>query len=166
MPFEAPSIAAIDTDGDGVADLEEVRAGTFTLELAGGDYDTWAGNFAKADLGDPGADYDGDGVDNLIEYALGGSPIKSDAASSHPVFQLVEDYFFYVHNERTDDLSLTYTVEWTEDLVNAGGVMGWETDSVEFVDESVFSDVFKTVTNRIPVDGKDQQFIHLKIEQE
>jgi len=166
MPFEAPSIAALDTDGDGVTDLEEVRAGTPALALAGGDYDTWAGNFAKADLGEPGADYDGDGVDNLMEYALGGSPIKSDAASSHPVFQLVENYFVHVHNERTDDTSLTYTVQWTDDLVNAGGVMGWETDGVEFVDESAFSDVLKAVTNQIPTLGKDQQFIRVKIEQE
>jgi hypothetical protein len=71
-----------------------------------------------------------------------------------------------VHNERTDDPSLTYTVEWTDDLVNAGGVMGWETGGVEPVSEFVFSDVLKTVTNRIPTLGKDQQFIHLKIEQE
>ena len=164
MSFEAPSIAAIDTDGDGVADLEEVRAGTPALELELGDYDTWAGNFAKADLSDPTADYDGDALENLMEYALGGSPIKSDAALSHPVFQLFENYF--VHVERTDDPSLTYTVEWTDDLVNTGGVMGWETDGVEFVSEFEFSDVLKTVTNQIPVDGKDQQFIRLKIEQE
>jgi len=37
---------------------------------------------------------------------------------------------------------------------------------VEFVDESVHSNVLKTVTNRIPSSGKDQQFIRLKIEQE
>jgi hypothetical protein len=133
------------------------------LELGLGDYDTWAGNFAGADLSDPTGDFDGDGVANLMEYALGGSPIKSDAALSHPDFQLFENYF--VHSERTDDPSLTYTVEWTDDLVNAGGVMGWRTRNVESVSESVFSNVLKTVTNQIPVDGKDQQFIRLKIEQ-
>ena len=102
---------------------------------------------------------------NLLEYALGGNPTHNDAAAVRPVFQLANDYFIHTHNERTDDPSLTYTVEWTDDLVNAGGIMGWATDGVEFVEESVFSNVLKTVTNQIPTLGKDQQFIHLKIEQ-
>ena len=135
------------------------------LEFGLGDYVTWAGNFAGADLSDPTADFDGDGVANLMEYALGGNPTHNDAAAVRPVFQLANDYFIHTHNERTDDPSLTYTVEWTDDLVNAGGIMGWATDGVEFVEESVFSNVLKTVTNQIPTLGKDQQFIHLKIEQ-
>ena len=138
------------------------------LEFGLGDYGRWAGNFAGSDLNDSAADFDGDGVANLMEYALGGNPTDKDAATScGPIFQLIERLCCpRTHNERTDDPSLTYTVEWTDDLVNASGVMGWESDGVEFVDESVHSNVLKTVTNRIPSSGKDQQFIRLKIEQE
>mgnify|MGYP000187851737 FL=1 len=136
------------------------------LEFGLGDYGRWAGNFAGSDLNDSAADFDGDGVANLIEYALGGNPTDKDAATVRPDFQLSNDYVIHTHNERTDDPSLTYTVECTDDLVNASGVMGWESDGVEFVEESAFSNVFKTVTNRIPSSGKDQQFIRLKIEKE
>ena len=136
------------------------------LEFGLGDYGTWAGNFTGSDLNDSAADFDGDGVANLMEYALGGNPTDKDAATVRPDFQLSNDYVIHTHNERTDDPSLTYTVEWTDDLVNASGVMGWATDGVEFVDESVHSNALKTVTNRIPSSGKDQQFIRLKIEQE
>ena len=162
MPFEAPSIAAVDTDGDGVADLEEVRAGTPILELELGDYDTWAGNFTKADLSDPTADFDGDGVENLMEYALGGSPINADAASTRPVSQRVGDYLVHVYNERTDDTSLTYTVELSTHLVSNG----WNTNGLEFVGAAGFSNIWNVVTHKVSTLGKAQQFIRLKIEQD
>jgi hypothetical protein len=162
MPFEAPSIAAVDTDGDGVADLEEVRAGTPILELELGDYDTWAGNFAKADLSDPTADFDGDGVENLMEYALGGSPINADYASVLPVFQPLENDFYYVHNERTDDSNLIYTVEMTTNLLSNG----WNTNGLEFVGTAGFSNVWNVVTHKVSTLGKDRQFIRLKIEKD
>ena len=33
-----------------------------------------------------------DGMDNLVEYALGGNPVNADAAAVLPVFQALENY--------------------------------------------------------------------------
>jgi len=132
------------------------------LELELSDYDTWAGNFAPADLSDPTGDFDGDGLDNLMEYALGGIPTNAEAASIAPVFQPLENYFFHVHNERTDDSNLTYTVELSTNLVSNG----WKTNGLEFVGAAGFSNVWNVVTHKVPTLGKDQQFIRLKIEKD
>ncbi len=90
----------------------------------------------------------------LLEYALGGS-------STHPVFQIDENHLYYVHNERTDDAALTYTVQLSTNLVSNG----WKTNGVEFVGESAFFNVWKTVTNKVPMVGNPQQFMRLKVEQ-
>jgi len=107
-------------------------------------------------------DDDSDGLENLVEYALGGNPTTNDAAAVLPVFQLLENSLVYVHNERTDDTSLKYTVLVCTNLVSDS----WKTNGVEFVDAAGFSNVWKTVTNRVSTIGKSQQFIRLKIEQE
>ena len=62
-----------------------------------------------------------------------------------PVFQSLENHFYYVHNERTDDTNLTYTIQLITNLV---------------------SNVWNVVTNKVPTLGKDQQFIRLKIEKD
>jgi hypothetical protein len=126
-------------------------------------YATWAAGWV-VDIGASTDDYDGDGLDNLMEYALGGNPTNADAAAVLPLLHSSGNDFYYTHNERTDDTSLTYTVEWSDDL----SVMSWKTDGVTFFGESAsaFPDVLKTVTNLIPTLGKDQQFIRLKIEKE
>ena len=132
------------------------------FELYHSDYDTWAGNFPGADLSDPTADYDLDGVVNLMEYALGGNPTLNDAAAVRPVFQALENHFYYVHNERTDDTNLTYTVEQSTNLLSND----WNTNGLEFIGAAGFSNVWKVVTNRISILGKDQQFVRLEVEKE
>jgi hypothetical protein len=132
--------------------------GAFELYRSG--YDTWAGNFAQADLSDPTADFDGDGVENLMEYALGGKPTINDAGAVLPSFQLLENDLFHVHNERTDDSNLTYTVELSTNLL----FNDWNTNGLGFVGAAGFSNVWKVVTNKVSILGKDQQFIRLKIE--
>jgi len=99
-------------------------------------------------------------LENLGEYAFGGNPVIADAASVLPISQPSENHFYHIHNERTDDSSLTYTVELCTNLVSNG----WKTNGVEFVGEAGFSNGWKTVTNRVPTLGKERQFIRLEVE--
>lgn len=99
---------------------------------------------------------------NFSQYALGGSPTNADAAFVRPLFQSLENYFHYIHNERMDDTSLSYAVELTTTLVSNV----WKTNGVEFVGEAAFFNGLKTVTNQIPTLGKDHRFIRLEIEKE
>lgn len=122
-------------------------------------YDIWDWNFAQADLSDPTADFDSDGMSNLAEYAFGGNPTHNDAVAVRPVFETLDNDFYYVHNERTDDSNLTYTAEQSTNLLSND----WNTNGLEFVGAAGFSNVWKVATNRISILGKDQQFIRLKI---
>ena len=145
-------------------DLEQANL----YSMAG--YDSWDWNFAQADLSDPTADFDSDGMSNLAEYALGGNPTHNDAAAVLPVFQPLENDFYYLHNERTDDTNLIYTVQLTTNLVSNGSTgspqVGWNTNGLEFVGAARSSNVWKVVTHKVPTLGKDQQFIRLKIEKD
>jgi len=121
-------------------------------------YTAWALGWG-VNIGSETNDYDGDGVSNLGEYALGGNPLVDDAASILPVFRFLDDYFYHIHNERTDDPHLTYSVEVSANLVSNV----WKTNSIEFIGSANFSNVWKTVTNRIPTLGKDRQFVRLQV---
>ena len=79
-----------------------------TIKLDDGSYSSWIGGYGVSDPA-MDADPDGDGMNNLMEYALGGNPTHNDAVAVLPVFQTLGNDFFHVHNERTDDSNLTYT---------------------------------------------------------
>jgi hypothetical protein len=133
---------------------------TVAMETVAG-YDVWAESWG-IDIGALTNDVEPDGLINLHEYALGGNPTIDDAASVMPVFQPLENHFYYTHNERTDDPTLAYTVEYTTNLLSNS----WTTNDVEFFGSVAFSNHWKAVTNRVPMLGKPQEFIRLKIEQE
>jgi len=111
----------------------------------------------------PDYDAEPDGMDNLLEYALGGNPTNDDAAVILPGFSVAADggsnWFYYVHNERTDDDTLTYTVEVKSNLVLDPS---WETNGVEPVGESGAVGSFKSVTNRTDIGSAE--FIRLNVE--
>lgn len=122
-------------------------------------YNAWADPYRL--VNGPLGDDDADGMNNLVEYALGGNPTSADAAAVLPFFQTLENHFYYIHNERMDDASLTYTVQLSTNLVSNV----WKTNGVEFIGAVNFSNVWKTVTNRISLVGTRQQFVRLKVEE-
>jgi hypothetical protein len=67
---------------------------------------------------DRSADPDADGLENLMEYAVGGNPTTNDSAVVGPVL-LVGDDVQYVYNRRTNyvDLGLSYYLELSTNLV-------------------------------------------------
>ena len=136
---------------------------TLTRDSAPSPYDIWAGSWG-VNIGSSTNDHEGDGMDNLLEYALDGDPTADDAAAKLPAFATVEDagttWFYFIHNERTDDSSLTYTVV-RKDMLDIGG---WETNGVEHVGDSAPSGSFKSVTNRTDT-GSAAEFLTLEVEQ-
>jgi hypothetical protein len=90
-------------------------------------HDTWrAGVFgenADSPAAQPGADYDGDGVSNLLAYALGVSPLEPTPAEALPAQELTEigdETYLTLRVDRDPAAAgLTYAVEATADLANA-----------------------------------------------
>ena len=65
-------------------------------------------------------DPDGDGINNLMEYVFGGSPVKADKSPNMPL-ELVKagnDEFLQVTIPRRSDHTAKLTVEVSDDLVN------------------------------------------------
>lgn len=108
------------------------------------------------------ADVEPDGLDNLLEYAFGGNPTNDDAVSVVPSHEVDGNWFKYIYRRRSDYAvrGLTYTVEAGTNLVP--GV--WSTDGVVETGSETLDAGFDSVTNRVPVDDKKEQFLRLKIE--
>lgn len=66
------------------------------------------------------ADPDEDGMDNLLEYALGGNPGTNDAATVQPTAEMDNDNIIYVYQRRTDAATrgLDYGVILNDDLAS------------------------------------------------
>jgi hypothetical protein len=111
------------------------------------------------------ADPDHDGMDNLLEYALGGDPNVDDSAAKRPVSGIVENAgangFEYVYRRRLDaaERGLDYGVITTTDLV-----FGTWTDigtSAECGAAAIDAN-FESVTNVLPT-VEDTKFVSLKV---
>ncbi len=111
------------------------------------------------------ADLEPDGMNNLLEYAFGGNPTNSDAATYQPVSEFPDvDTWEYVYRRRNDadDRGLIYDLLYNADLVAEPSWLPtdpvWE--SVGAIDSE-----FDAVTNTIPIGtyGLNKAFLKLKI---
>ncbi len=131
-------------------------------------YDTWVGGYGLS--GADAAmdfDYDGDGLDNLSEYALGGSPVDPLDRGMTPVQSFYSDgggdWMDYVYPKRSDPNSgISYTMEVNTDLIYGQ----WTNANYQLVGTGIIDAEFNSVTNRIPTDVEDKQFIRLRIEEQ
>ena len=109
-------------------------------------------------------DPDFDNMENLLEYALGGIPTNSDAASVLPISGMMEDggtnWMYYTYNRRLDATArqLAYEVVSGTDLTGAMITATEETGSA-----AINAD-FKSVTNRISTEVDAQSFMKLNVE--
>lgn len=131
-------------------------------------YGLWADGYGltNAITGDLMADPDGDLIDNLTEYALGGDPTNSNDRGYLPISVIEEvdgtNSLLYVYVERADKdfLGLSYYCERTLDLTNPA----WTTNGISFLDTAILSADFNITTNYVLVEGEGKQFIKLQIE--
>ena len=91
------------------------------------DFNSWA---SANGVNDPMADGEGDGVINLLEYAFGGNPnvhnrsiLPTGGVQSFILGGIASDYLTLTFNRALGAEDITYTVQWSLDLVtwSAGG---------------------------------------------
>jgi hypothetical protein len=132
------------------------------------DYASWAvANGLTGDDALQTADVEPDGMDNLLEYALGGDPNVDDAATVLPTSGMVEDggtdWLEYVYNRRKDFAvrGLDYNAETTDDLVFGS----WTNGSYTVSGVGSVDDDFEAVTNRVDTGAADILHIRLRVQE-
>ncbi|MDF7799081.1 glycosyl hydrolase [Pontiellaceae bacterium B1224] len=123
-------------------------------------FDTWLSFYGLTGADAlPETDVEPDGLDNLMEYALGGNPTVDDATLIAPETMIANasgtEYLYMIYNRNTDP-ALTYTVGATENLMYPA------TNEVSVVGESDVVNGFTTVTNGIE-SSAGSGFIQLKV---
>jgi hypothetical protein len=107
-------------------------------------------------------DSDDDGMNNLMEYGLGGNPTNDDAAAVQPVFADVAgpNMMEYVYRRRTDAEArgLDYWLELNTNLVSAT----WNTNGYTETGAAPIETGFEAVTNEIYT-TETNRFIRLRI---
>jgi lysophospholipase L1-like esterase len=133
------------------------------------EYLNWAGEYGMNYNNYFGTnDLDSDGANNLYEYAFNGNPTNSAATGINPFVGKAgvaggTNYIEYVHVERASTNSgITYTLQQTSNLISQA--FSNSVDAV-FVGEAV-SGAYKSVTNRIPTDGKTAEYLRVKVEED
>ncbi len=132
---------------------DNLRVYELLPELEGG-YDVWAEQLPSGDRGRD-ADPDGDGIRNLVEYALGLNPQSADVAGL-PV-GAVEDGFLTLNvSKNAEALGIDYVVEVSGDLVN------WESGA-GFTTELENTDSVLRIRDNAEWTGADRRFIRLRV---
>jgi len=114
-----------------------------------------SGGNAAADF-----DYDSDGWDNLMEYALGSDPTGGVFTGELPVLNHEGGTLGYIYAQRSDDDSLTYYLELSSSLV----FTNWANTGYTVTGTNVTGSTFDYVTNSIATDAA-AEFVRLVVEQ-
>jgi hypothetical protein len=128
-------------------------------------YEDWAQFYS---LSGADADYtanpDGDRLNNLYEWALGGDPTDEFDQGISPTFGTAPDgsWFLYTYPSNALATDLVYFLETDTDLVSAPG---WTNDNYEVLGVAPVVDGVSYVTNRVSTTVENQQFIRLVVEE-
>jgi fibronectin-binding autotransporter adhesin len=141
------------------------------LEVATNDVASWAATFTASDAAftgspatDPLTDYDNDGLSNLLEYVLGGSPIANQDTAVPTVSQ---DATYMIFTYNRSDIStatgndVTIVAEYAADLSGSWTAAVNGTASV-VIEENTSADP-DVVTVKVPLAGTEQ-FIRLNVD--
>ena len=124
-----------------------------------GPRDTWRASFFgtqantgnAADLADP----DGDGLANLVEYALGSHPLAPSSSSAPQAS--TSGGFLHLTFNRIADPSLTYRVEASSDLTSTAWTEVWQSTGAANTAGPV------TVADSVPFDNTPRRFLRLRV---
>jgi hypothetical protein len=155
--FTDGSGGILSTSGVGTYDNFSLQVLPAPVFLEG--FDLWADGWG-VELGGMTADYDGDFLSNLAEYALGGDPTSALDRGVAPTFGFDGTDMVYLYPQRSDDAALTYTVKTTDNLVS--GV--WTNAAASVVGTNVTGSTFDYVTNTVPATDT-RRFLKLEVQQ-
>lgn len=142
----------LNSAGQTAANITDVVVDSVSIESGATAFMAWIAGYGLTDAdGDP----DGDGLDNLAEYALGGNPVATGDEAVLPMFG---NNMEYIYRRRTDNDTLLYWIETTTNLVSNV----WKTNEVTEIDVGTMDGPFETVTNAVDTSGV-QKFIRLRI---
>ncbi|VGO20709.1 putative Ig domain-containing protein [Pontiella sulfatireligans] len=126
-------------------------------------YSVWSNQYSLVQ--GPAGNDDGDALNNLYEFGLGGNPTNPSDLGYLPTLGKMSgggsNWFEYIHVRQTDpDSGLLYYLELSDNLASNL----WTTNGYTVVGSGSFTNGFDAVTNRISTETKDEQFIRLIIE--
>ena len=161
--------------GQEVSSLIPVYFGVETWQIPSGPapatgYEAWKlASFSSIQAADPavsglGADPDGDGADNLVEYALGGNPLVAGVEGKPKLENLTDggqEYMAIRFQRRKGDTSLSITVESTADLA----AVTWSGGGVQVATPTPVGTDYEEVLFRAPVSKANavRQFMRVKV---
>jgi surface-anchored protein len=161
--------------GQEVSSLIPVYFGVETWQIPSGPapatgYEAWKlASFSSIQAADPavsglGADPDGDGADNLVEYALGGNPLVAGVEGKPKMENLSDggqEYMAIRFQRRKGDTSLSITVESTADLA----AVTWSGGGVQVATPTPVGTDYEEVVYRAPVSKVEavRQFMRVKV---
>jgi hypothetical protein len=119
-----------------------------------GTYAHWSNS--DPTIGPMTADLDGDGYNNLLEYAFGLDPAVADRIATSITVDGAWIYFTYVRS--TAVIDLTYQVEWADNIHS----LTWRTLGVT---QQIMGDdgSRRTIRAQIPKGAMGQRFVRLKV---
>ncbi|GAA5124922.1 autotransporter-associated beta strand repeat-containing protein [Luteolibacter yonseiensis] len=144
--------------------------GVLSVATSSGGYNSWVANYPTLPVNQrgPNADYDADGLSNLLEYTLGGSPVLVDAASIAPTGTR-SGSSFVVTFKRSDasEADTTQTVQYGSDLAGWTNVPIGASPGAGMVviTENAPTAELDTVTVTIPTSGNTKFFARLRVTQ-
>lgn len=152
--------------------IEEIRLENLNSGAVASGFEDWRKQqFSESQLQDssisgPAADPDGDGVANLLEYALGGQPLASSTdLLPEPEVQTVEagngsrDYLVFTFYQPEAASDLTYIVE------SSATLQEWSADAVLVDSAPVEGGTEETYHAPAPLSDSSRTFLRLRVEQ-
>ena len=166
------AITPTDTSAGGpnlIAAIDNVAVVQINQAPLEGSYEAWIADYPGVGVLTSLTDNpDGDALNNLCEFAMGGNPNDSSDTGHSPTNMIFAqnstNWFYYIYPKRIDaaEAGLTYSIEWTANLTN-----NWTNAFYEVTGTGIWSGAeaeFMAVTNRISTDVADTQFLKLNIE--
>ncbi len=152
------------SSGDGIVDMRWDNLTITILSVSEASfYEKWAQENGLGELNSIcSADPDLDGMDNLLEYALGGDPSFFDAADVMPISNFSADRFRYVYTRRRDAVArgLSYNLAYKFDLLDPD----WnDVGSALEVATNYVDRYYESVSNEFMLTGLASSFFLLKV---
>lgn len=119
---------------------------------------TWFGNASATGSAADTADPDGDGVPNLVEFAIGSDPTHATKAPGQIVHNGGNLEFTYQRADAAITDGISFNVEWSDSLLPNS----WNSSGVS---ETILSDngTIQQVKATLPDGGRGQRFIRLRV---